>query len=477
MVYTSHGGSFKRSDFGLKRTLPRLTSPAIRVVHLDSPSTKLTDFKYASKQLQFVKRWREAGVGVSGGGTGDYDEREKVMQVAERPGGCAWDRSTFENVEELREIARTGMRRDQRLAKQKGDHERRVKIHTDLSSAPGEDSAVAASLNSSASSELAPDLGLPSFPPDYLNLSEQEFARFVVQLRRLRPKYKAFIKAKLGNTDQFRQEEGDSSEAALLRDMYLLRSDVGSRNQLGLLIDEFLAREKGSQSHDPSLDSLRSLPHHSLGLSYAPPTLYQTDVATRSIPARILGSPSKGGTGTARTPVTAMGVVVRTSGAGGYSPTIYYPDSQGYFSVEFGKWQTRIESASLRKNSISVDDGAPGVEERSKVEQDPTSTILDQEPIILKVYQAPVDNLAGIRNLAGPMRIGSQGWVNGSMRKTGSTTPLSIEAIFHGKADDDIYRGNHLRPPNAAKFDKEGKETQDLIDSESDSGLGHVECH
>ena len=467
VVLVSHGGSFKRSDFGLKRSLPRLTSPAIRVSHIDSPSTKLTDFQYASRELQFVKRWREAGVGITGGDLGQTDETEKIVQVAEPPGGCAWDTRTFEDVNYLKGIAETGRRRPIRLVEQERQ-QKKPRSYTRNQGTQSERAGVDPpventadqSTSTAASSEVASQ-PVASFPPDYLNLSESAFERFLHRLRELRPRYKAFLQTKLSPSQSLEDDDDDSNhkEATFLREMFrLAQLEPETKYQVGLLIDEFLAAEMGSQSHDPSLNNLHPRPHHSLGLSYAPPILYQMDVAARTIPSRVLGPPSSDTFRGARTPIGALGLVATTASSGimGESSTHFQPDAEGQFNTDFGKLETRIESANLRQNSIINNDNSLGSVSRQQAAQDPTKTILDEEPILLNIYKAPNDSMMNIRDMAGPYRIGSQGWVARDT-KTRTHKPMaevSADELFYGPDNKDRYGYTKITPPNLGEFDR-----------------------
>jgi hypothetical protein len=76
----------------------------------------LTDFEYASREHQFVKRWREAGLGITGGDNGETSKAEEaysIHQVSEQAGASTWDRANFESVEKLQQIAKTGRKRGQ----------------------------------------------------------------------------------------------------------------------------------------------------------------------------------------------------------------------------------------------------------------------------------------------------------------------------------------------------------------------------
>ena len=65
-VYSSTGGHLSRSSFGLKRPLPSSTtkiSPFVRINALDN-SQRRTDFRKATKETLFVRKWAEASVTI-----------------------------------------------------------------------------------------------------------------------------------------------------------------------------------------------------------------------------------------------------------------------------------------------------------------------------------------------------------------------------------------------------------------------------
>ncbi|GAA94457.1 uncharacterized protein L969DRAFT_20347 [Mixia osmundae IAM 14324] len=60
---TTYGGFAHRQDHGLKRPLPKLAVPFVKVSQIDSPYRQ-TDWVGSSREAHFVKRWDESGVAV-----------------------------------------------------------------------------------------------------------------------------------------------------------------------------------------------------------------------------------------------------------------------------------------------------------------------------------------------------------------------------------------------------------------------------
>lgn len=485
LVYTTHGGSHKRSDFGLKRALPRTRTPAIRVSHLDHPRTKLTDFEYASREHKFVRRWREAGIGITGGQSNDTDEARAVRQVAERPGGCGWDRSSFDSVEALREIARTGRRRAPK--RQPTGHEydfqeqRHRNVHEALTSNPSD----AANSASSAAAAAPPSTMAPTFSPDYVNMSEADFRRFLARLRSLKSKYQEHVLKTTQADFQLRGAQ-ESVNAVALRQFDRAREDPWP------LIDSFLRQEFGSElPHDPILDNLHPLPHRSLGLSYAPPTLYQQDVAGRTLPARALLT--AGATGGRGATTSVMGLVTETSrqdlpssantGRNDlFVATTFEPDEDGYLNPQYGKFKAVVAKATLSlgtEHAFSSASAADPVQTYGPTNpNEKQTTILDEAPIQISVYKATDDTFTRFRDLQNA-RIGSQEWVatDFTSRSSGTKAPHEFVSWF---TPPDAWKGqSRLAPPKVDQFTypdriKRRKAQQERAEAARSAKPGHM---
>ncbi|KAK4703320.1 hypothetical protein P7C70_g2906, partial [Phenoliferia sp. Uapishka_3] len=67
-VYSSYGAHLSRSNFGLKRPLPKASTsaaPYVRINRLDSVQ-KRTEFRKATREVLFVKKLEEAGTKIRG---------------------------------------------------------------------------------------------------------------------------------------------------------------------------------------------------------------------------------------------------------------------------------------------------------------------------------------------------------------------------------------------------------------------------
>lgn len=78
-VYSAHGAHLARSNFGLKRPLPKAstsTAPYVRVSRLDN-TQKRTEYRKATREALFVKKFTEAGVrlrAIDASATGDIEQ-------------------------------------------------------------------------------------------------------------------------------------------------------------------------------------------------------------------------------------------------------------------------------------------------------------------------------------------------------------------------------------------------------------------
>lgn len=470
VVLTSHGGHFARSEFGLKRPLPKLRSAAVRVAHLDSPVTKLTDFHYSSRELQFVKRFKEAGLAVHGQSqyenshdTSLEGENETIRNVAERPGACSWDTDSYQSIEDLKEYARTGSKAGSRRQREEVARALATAVEASLKATEGEPGL------ESVSSDDVQDGGR-SFPPDYLHMEPAQFERFVEQLRSLRPKYKAFLQEHLSSSS--------SSDAAGFATALLHEPDTVA------FIDEFLSQgpTKPDGQYDPALETLRSVPHHALGLAYAPPNLYQSDQASRTIPTRILNLAAGGSnSGVDRVALATMGTISRTRPpeTQGHASTVYEPDSQGYLDAESGKFRARAQSVRINSHfkrhggadvdfeGSTIDDELEGVlgaplpssatqaaPSGSQANVDPSKTILDKSPITFNMYNAAPQ---GVSSRPAGGRIGSQGWVAVSPVQKKPLKEMTDRELFYGEMNRNADGSLWIRPPHSERFTGEGR--------------------
>lgn len=569
LVYTSHGGSFKRSDFGLKRALPRMKSPAIKVASLDSPTMKLTDFEYGSRELQFVKRWREAGYGISGADPsesfGSQGEEESLAIVSEQPGACTWDRDSFQTVQDLKDYAKTGKTKAHRLAeaaKAKKARARSIDLmealefdemngepgsadfalqtdtqtlarsqwasaktagrrrsyidttcRTDVGKSTRTHDAISMPVNSEAkavsgitkdspqhsasSAYPTPGASKPDadvkFSPNYLEMSDTEFTRFLSRVRSLRPQYRQFLRsqgAKDPDDGSLAPTEQRRMQAARLDTFDVYYNATNSdrvRLSSGARMDDFLNKHLGVSSENrPSLEHIRPRPHHSLGLSYQPPNLYQTDVANRTVPLRVLQQPKTGGAnalrGTRHYPISVFGTVndARSPDLLGNPTTAHYvPDADGNLNTGYGQMIGRVEVANVNPEYVHARAGqydSYSTSEKANsftAGRGPSSgdspaarSILDDAPISIKMYASrKLENkLDGQSHLTfrrengyePENRIGGKNWVEhdpeaasaaARNRPIGDMLTSDLFGLGENAYDSPLGR-NRISPPN-----------------------------
>lgn len=526
LVYTSHGGSFKRSDFGLKRALPKLRSPAIRVAHLDSPQTKLTDFEYGSRELQFVRRAREANVAVGHADPYVTTHEGSLKGVAERPGASTWDTETFEDVEELKMVAKTGKRKAQREHEARRRQEVLDLVRKSIQEVDAQESTEAQ--RQEGAGDAKPDAPA-AFPPDFLAMEEETFQRFLSKLRALQPDFMQFMeeqhtRAQRDRTERHRpRQQGNSVQAepyeasSTLQSMRRLHPEAislfsvfddgvkaaGQRGdtmqvsrRVGQLIDAFLAEHAGEKEHDPTLRTLKHRPHHSLGLAYVPPNLYRSDVSSRPFEARVLSNTTirrdaRGGDSSCR-PTSALGTVAAVPSGEYRGPTARYtPDTEGQMNVDFGKTITLIESVQVagqydpatgrltKKNHQEKRDTADSFANHVIPDRRESGhTILDDDPLQISLYIDDTLKAVRFRQTNRDSRIGGQAWVATNTKKPDyrPVSERSTGELFYG--GDNQYRDGAYKvtPPNPGRYsgqsegakrgkrDAEGQsEVQDLL--------------
>jgi hypothetical protein len=221
-------------------------------------------------------------------------------------------------------------------------------------------------------------------------------------------------------------------------------------------IHTFLAQEMGSSKHDPSLDKIKPVPHYSLGLSYAPPTLYQMDVASRNLPARALGKENTAALeGSKGLPVGILGVTSYVKakdlneGTKHTASTTHYYPQEGALKPEYGKVALRIESATLGAEVRGVKESfmtKKSMESDARVDKK-NRTILDERPIVLTAYAAPVDSLVQLRD---PVKgIGTQAWVGRETHSSETSMGKMRNAdLFNSSYNRDRHGNLMVSPPN-----------------------------
>lgn len=430
LVYTTHGGSKARSDYGLKRALPKITTPAIRVHSLDNPLSKLTDFSYAAREKGFVDGFRESHVKIGGPTEGQsaVDHRARLRMVGQTPEGCSWDKKNFLTIQDLKKKAKEG---------------KSVKLSAETLQIRSKQ-GLEALFNSSASSAGKPSGSTEAtvtstpeyqeqlqFPPDYLHMSDAQFHKFLHKLAELRPKFIEYLRSKLPTQDPNRQFYVD------------MLYQAQHPERLGAIITEFLAVElpafspdkKGPLQHDPRQDTLQPSEHYAFGLTYAAPNLYMSDQATRPLPLRLLDNVARGrdaafsvGDSNAAPGIVLSTITPIKSDQRPSEATKYDTDTDGAYQIDYGRGLARIEHAYIRHpgstdrgKKESPDEILYGVETDQVDNPFKKPTVLDEQVVQLKSYKAG----SGQGKLK-PKRIGSREWVSSVV--SGSTNEENVRS-------------------------------------------------
>lgn len=426
LVYTSHGGSKKRSDYGLKRALPKIKTAAIRVHSLDNSMTNLTDFSYAAREHCFVGGFRESNVKVGGPQVSESVEhqRSRIQAAGQAAGACAWDKKSFQSISDLKKKLRTGDLDATTLT---------ARAQQGFEALVGP--AVPSTRDSGSSVDKAGSLQDPSitdaikaslrFPQDYLHMSEAEFKHFLSKLKQLQPKFTEYLKTIGFMTESGRQLQID-----------LLKVAESAADRLGV-IDDFLAQElpaleagsKKPLAHDPKLDHITSKQHFAYGLTYASPNLYMSDQVTRPLPIRALEMSSSGESafgnkgGKAVAALGTISITPRTELKDVY--TAWHIDADSAYNINHGKQEARVEYAHIQdpalmsQNRSSPDETLYGVKIDEIDNPSNRPTVIDENVVGLKLYKSG-QGKGSLR----PKRIGSAEWVETSVERPQMATAI-----------------------------------------------------
>lgn len=288
-------------DFGFKRPLPRsqvAAAPYVRVEEVDSAgaaeflsnSTTSTSFRKATREALFVRKWDE----ISSGPRAVYVAPERPIAI----------RGDVQSSLIPREILEALKQSDSLAAAR---------------STPPELSAEAKEARRTSPVPLPPVL------PNFLAMSERQFARFIAKLSspQVREQFRVFLSEELRADQRARLQsaatakrasEGESSPAAQaeevapaeLVDLYMHAQKgmspteqqpgrgrerdselVRQAKELELVVAQFLARYMNPR-RDHDLSSLPPTPHPRSGLQYSTPTAVESALAA-PVPGRILG--------------------------------------------------------------------------------------------------------------------------------------------------------------------------------------------
>lgn len=463
LVYTTHGGSKKRSDYGLKRALPKIKTAAIRVHSLDNSMTKLTDFSYAARERCFVEGFRESNVKVGGYAPGEtiQEQRSRVRIAGEGAGACAWDKKGFQSIEDLKREARVGKQSQSVQEGTSSSSTRTDQVFRALIDSPKKGEAITSSSSfsprpsSSRDAKPQPQSDL-QFAPDYLQMSNSQFDRLLHDLEALRPKFLDYLRSNniiLPNPE--RQQLSDVLQKAK------------HVEQWGGIIDDFLAQELPARDkktgsilrHDPKLNHIETSEHYAFGLTYATPNLYMSDQATRPLPVRWLDTANaKDSAGFRMTevpgaPVSVLGTVSNVARAElpGTS-TKWAADEQGNYIIDYGKGEARVEYAGIQHPSTKVGRASPdeqlyGVDVGLVDHPSKKPTIMDEDVVQLKLYKA-----GKAEGSLKPTRIGSPEWVRAGNTQTSMEDKVSRGDVTGVFGIQDSHSHRSIRPPGKNRY-------------------------
>ncbi|KAI5476219.1 hypothetical protein MNV49_007981 [Pseudohyphozyma bogoriensis] len=294
-VYTSTSANRARNNFGLKRPLPQSSSskaPFIRVSSLDSPQRR-TQYRQATKETKFVKKWSEAGVGLNlGNQSSDSSAGLKTPPVQLQ--------SRFVPAGFGGEI-----------------------LSPDQARAAAED--------------------LVDRAPNVLEMADAEFERFLASLGDRQDEFVDFLREELAK--QASSLDGEIPEPDLWANAQK------PTLELDALVERFLARPSSSSSSAPSTSDRITVPHPhpTLSLLYSSPTLLESSLAP-PIPGRILANPNtrnssssgtfKGERNADRYAVaTILGqlIQIQQNSTAGAPATTFFPDGAGVRTNQPGR--------------------------------------------------------------------------------------------------------------------------------------------
>lgn len=319
-VYSTHGGQAARSNFGLKRPLPSASTkkaPFVRVTALDT-SSRRTEFRKATREATFVKKWGELNVGISQ----THASTAADLYDGGRPSAQQSSSSSpFDTIELQSRFVR-------------GDGPGTIK------------SVDRAELNIVRA-------------PNVFAMAEDEFERFLDQLAERREEFRefAYVEAAKANGGDVatkpvapatlspeevkllsaeEQRARVEAQAAYEEALASYQEGVGSTNlfqhaqgnltHLTRLLERFLATAPPAPfSH----------PHPYLSLQYSSPTPLESALSP-PIPGRILGpspirSRTYGGSSSAQNYTSILGKInpLASAQSGGQSSTTFFPDANG----------------------------------------------------------------------------------------------------------------------------------------------------
>ncbi|TFK46626.1 hypothetical protein OE88DRAFT_1667242 [Heliocybe sulcata] len=222
-VYTAYDGNAHRGNFGLKRPLPvKKRNRHVTVTQFDSGEQQ-TAWNYADKQARWIKAWQELGVEFMGQADHPQDPR-------------TWD-------------SRLGLARSNWVVDSEFDVQEKKPGKSDK----GEP----------VIQNKAPIL------PNIQAMSEKQFDLFLKRLRRMRPKFKRYMKQKA--------------------ELGMVVPDLLRQAQRDLIYHkEFIQEHIKKEVNVSSSKTLLQEPHPYAGVSYSHNTRLSTLFLTPALPGRML---------------------------------------------------------------------------------------------------------------------------------------------------------------------------------------------
>jgi hypothetical protein len=255
-VYYTHGGEAHRGNWGLKRPLAlRRRTAMITVSSVDSRYQQ-TEWDSGQDQTRMVKKIEELDVHV------DYHghQEHSWQTILEAHGGPRWLLDTeFSPIplhqgthpeDPLRSSNGEGLFLEGEFGEEFGGRSETMVDGREVPSPPKKKSK----------SPSSPTTAIPNIRA----MSDKQFDRYIVNLRKLRPQFRAFL-------DNTRKNKGKSMLA-------LAQFHSPDRTS------SFLATQAKMEYDSPTSRKIEPLPHPSAGLTYAHTPGMQTYLTTQPIP-------------------------------------------------------------------------------------------------------------------------------------------------------------------------------------------------
>ncbi|ORY79712.1 hypothetical protein BCR35DRAFT_304531 [Leucosporidium creatinivorum] len=352
-VYSTTSGHAARSQFGFKRPLPSATTkkaPFVRVTSLDN-SQKRTEFRKATKETSFTKKWGEVPVGIQmSSRDGSYSAASAALSMAE----ASEVQSRFVPAQAVGAIKSVAQAKAGAEAKRSA--------------------------------------------PNFFLMEEEQFDRFLESLGERREEFQQFALEEFTKTQEGREAtELDLYEHAQSNPTHLAR-----------LVERFLAFPSPSPTAAPLPH-----PHPTLALQYSTPTPLESALAP-PLPGRLLG-PTTSRSNTSLhsnrsllyTSILGQVSSIGQLQSGGASHTTFFPDASGTRSNAPGRTTFTIKPTvdpSAYASRVALSSRRGKVPFRSQIPsyepQALASNVLDLHPTVSTTPPRP---LPGTQSYSGDL--------------------------------------------------------------------------